>query len=182
MSKITYSKDDFYWETIAMSLSKDNIEKLCLTGIYKCEPVLSWIGSWRRDDPYHCINWTFKVKYHEGSDKYYMYDTYWSTGDGLRVELTDENFTRFTLLFDMQQVQKINPPDFYDYNEEDRWHVALDSAGFQFSKNYYVRKNAKKNKEFWLERLNRELDSLKSQVRWKEEEIAKALDDKEENQ
>ena len=161
-----------------MSLSQENIDKLCMTGIYRCDPVLSWIGSWRRDSPYHCINWTFKVRKYERSDepdKYYMYDTYWSTGDNLSVELTDENFDKFEFLFDMNEVRKVSPPDFYDYDEEDRWHIALDSGGYKFSKHYYVKKNAKKNKKVLLERLNRELESLKNEVRWKEEEIAKVL-------
>ena len=161
-----------------MSLSQENINKLCMTGIYHCDPVLSWIESWRRDTPYHCINWTFKVRKYERSselDKYYMCDTYWSTGDNLSVELTDDNFDKFEFMFDMNEVHKVSPPDFYDYNEEDRWHVALDSGGYQYSKHYYVRKGAKKNKEVLLERLNRELESLKSQVKWKEDEIAKVL-------
>lgn len=162
-----------------MSLSKENIEKLCLTGIYKCEPVLSWIGSWRRDDPYHCINWIFRPhKYSDGT--YAMWDTYWGGSDGFHVQLNDDNIDLFVLLFDLNEVNKCSPPEFYDYNEEDRWHVALDSAGFRFSKHYYVRKGAKKNKEALLGRLNRELDSLKNQVRWKEEEIMRIYDEKEE--
>ena len=114
-------------------------------------------------------------------NKIYMRDTYWSGGSGLSIKLTDENFDKFNLLFDLNDVHRVSPPEFYDYDKEDRWHVALDSGGFQYSKHYYVRKGAKKNKEALLERLNRELDSLKSQVRWKEEEIAKVLDDKEED-
>lgn len=157
-----------------MSLSQENIDKLCMTGIYRCDPVLSWIASWRRDNPYHCINWTFKIYNCPKYNKIYMRDTYWCDG-GLTVELTDENFDKFELLFDMNEVHKVSPPDFWDYDEEDRWHIALDSGGFQFSKYYYVRKGAKKNKEVLLERLNRELESLKDQVKWKEDEIAKAL-------
>ena len=159
-----------------MSLSQENIDKLCITGIYHCDPVLSWIEYWRRDNPYHCINWNFKIRKYETSkgDKYYMCDTYWSGCEGLKVELSDKNFDKFELLFDMNEVHRVNPPDFWDYDEEDRWHIALDSGGYQFSKHYYVRKGAKKNKEVLLERLNRELESLKSQVRWKEEEIERA--------
>ena len=157
------------------SLSQENINKLCMTGIYQCKPVLSWIESWRRDNPYHCINWTFKVrKYDDGA--YYMYDTYWSGGGGLSIKLTDKNFDKFNLLFDMNDVHKVSPPDFYDYNEEDRWHIALDSGGYQYSRYYFVRKGAKKNKDIQLERLNRELESLKAQVRWKEEEIKRVLE------
>ena len=156
-----------------MSLSQENINKICMTGVYSCDPQLSWIESWRRSDPYHCINWTFKIVKYDDSDKYYMRDTYWSGCEGLKVELTDENFDKFELLFDLEQVSKVSPPDFYDYDEEDRWHVALDSGGYRYSKHYFVRKGAQKNKEVLLERLNRELESLKRQVRCKEEEIAK---------
>lgn len=160
-----------------MSLSQENINKLCMTGIYRCDPVLSWIESWRRDNPYHCINWNFKIYNYPEYNKIYMRDTYWSDG-GLTVELTDKNFDKFELLFDMNEVRKVSPPDFYDYDEEDRWHIALDSGGYQYSKHYYVRKGAKKNKEVLLERLNRELESLKNQVKWKEDEIAKALEER----
>ena len=101
-----------------MSLSQENIDKLCITGIYHCDPVLSWIESWRRNDPYHCINWNFKVRYYEEKDLYYMIDTYWSGYEGLRIKLTDENFNKFELLFDMNEVHKVSPPDFWDYNDK----------------------------------------------------------------
>ena len=154
-----------------MSLSQENINKLCMTGVYRCEPVLSWLPSYKRDTPYHCVNWTFRVQKYDGSDTYYMRDTYWSGREGLKVELTDDNFDKFEFLFDLNEVRKVTPPDFYDYNEEDRWHIALDSGGYEYSRHWFVRKGAKKNKEVQLERLNRELESLKSQVRWKEDEI-----------
>lgn len=160
-----------------MSLSQENIDKLCMTGIYECEPVLSWIESWRRDQPYHCINWNFRVR-KSSKGTYYMVDTYWSGVDGLVVELTDENFDKFVLLFDMNEVEKVSKEDFYDYNEEDAWHVALDSGGYQYSRYYFVRKGAKKNKDIQLERLNRELESLKCKVRWKEDEIKRVLEDR----
>ncbi len=102
-----------------------------------------------------------------------MVDTYWSTGDNLCVELTDENFGLFRLLFDMNEVSKISPPDFYDYDEEDRWHVALDSGGLKYSKHYFVRKGAEKNKKTQLDRLYRDLESLERQVQIKQEEIFK---------
>ena len=108
-------------------------------------------------------------------NKIYMRDTYWSGSSGLSIKLTDKNFDKFNLLFDMNDVHRVSPPDYYDYNEEDRWHIALDSGGYKFSKYYFVRNGAKKNKDIQLERLNRELESLKNEVKWKEEEIAKVL-------
>jgi hypothetical protein len=144
-----------------------------MTGIYRCEPVLKWLPSYKRDQPYWCCNWTFRVRNYK--EKYYMVDTYWNGCEGLKVELTDENIDKFELLFDTEKVKKVMPPDFYDYNEEDCWHIALDSGGYQYSKHYYVRKDAKKNKEALLERLNRELESLKNKVRWKEDEIERVM-------
>jgi len=157
-----------------MSLSQENIDKLCMTGIYHCDPVLSWIESWRRDTPYHCLNWNFKVR-KCSDDVYEMVDTYWSGCDGLRVKLTDENFDKFELLFDMDDVRRVSKEDYYDYNEGDAWHIALDSGGYQFSKYYFARKDAKKNKDIQLKRLNDELESLKRQVRLKEEEIERVI-------
>ena len=155
-------------------LSQENIDKLCMTGIYECDVVKSWLPSYKRDTPYHCCNWTFKVRQgRKDTNTYYMEDTYWSTGDNLCVELTDENFGLFRLLFDMNEVSKINPPDFYDYDKEDRWHVALDSGGWQYSKHYYVRKGAVKNKKTQLDRLYGELKSLERQVQIKKDEIYK---------
>lgn len=157
-----------------MSLSQSNIEKLCMTGIYHCKPVKEWLPSYKRDMPYHCCNWNFKVR-QKSDDNYYMEDTYWSGGDNLQVKLTDNNFDMFEFLFDMNEVQKVYPQDFYDYDEKDRWHLALDSGGIQFSKHYYVRKGAKKNKEIQLERLRYELDSLERQVRNKKDEIERVM-------
>ena len=155
-----------------MSLSQENIDKLCMTGIYRCDPVPSWIESWRRDDPYHCINWTFKVHRYPG-DRYVMQDTYWSSGGGLTILLNDENFDKFELLFNMNEVSKVSPDEFYDYDETERWHVALDSGGYQLSRYYYVKKGAKKNKELQLQRLNQELQSLERQINIVKDEIKK---------
>ena len=158
-----------------MSLSQQNIDKLCMTGIYHCDPVLSWLESFRRSDPYHCINWTFKVMKDENSDDYYMCDTYWSGWEGLRVKLDDKNIDKFELLFDMNDVHKVSPTDFYDYDECDRWHTALDSAGYQYSKYFFVRNGAKKNKEILLARLNDELDDLERRVEMKKKEIKQVM-------
>lgn len=157
-------------------LSQENIDKLCLTGIYRCDPVVEWLSWYKRDTPYHCCNWTFKVE-EDSKEKgiYYMVDTYWSTGDSLTVRLTDEIFDKFEFLFDLEDVRIVRPPDFYDYNENDRWHVALDSGGYQHSKYWFVRKDAVKDRDKLIKRLYKELGSLKTQVRWKREEIRKVL-------
>lgn len=149
-------------------LSQSNIDKLHMKGIYQCEPVLSWLPSYKRDNPYWCKNWTFKVRLRDG--KYYMYDTYWSTGDEHPVELTDENFEQFHYLFDLDDIMYVNYSRWIEYPPDDRWCVGLDSGG-NTMKTYVVRKGAKKIKEKVIERLQREIDYLKSELASKERQL-----------
>lgn len=155
-----------------MSLSKENISKLCMTGVYRCDPIASGLGkNESREYLYWACNWVFRVQ--KSSDNtYMMVDTYWSSGSKCFV-LTDENFDKFEFLFDMNEVRRVSQEAFYDYNEDDRWFVAMDSGGWQFSKGYYVRKDAAKNNERLLSRLNEELASLKRQAEYVEREIAR---------
>ena len=154
-----------------MSLSKENISKLCLTGVYRCDPIESGLGgNESREYLYWACNWVFTVR--KSDDDYIMVDTYWRS-DSKCFVLTDENFDKFKFLFDMNEVRKVSQDDFFDYNEDDRWFVAMDSGGWQFSKGYYVRKDAKKNKDLLLARLSGELASLKRQAEYVEREIAR---------
>ena len=156
-------------------LSQENIDKLHMKGIYICEPVLEWLPFWKRDDPYHCRNWTFKVK--KFGNEYYMHDTYWSTGDDNPIILTDENFDKFEYLFDYDQVKLINDYSrWLEYPEEDRWCVALDSGGNTF-KRYVVRSGAKKVKERVVERLQHEINHLKSELATKELQVERLIND-----
>lgn len=149
-------------------LSQSNIDKLHMKGIYQCEPILSWLPSYKRDNPYWCKNWTFKVRLRDG--KYYMYDTYW-TGDDHPVELTDENFEQFHYLFDLDDIMYVNEYSrWIEYPPEDRWCVGLDSGGNTMKK-YVVRKGAKKIKEKVIERLQRDIDYLKSELASKERRL-----------
>ena len=140
-------------------LSNENIEKLHMNGIYRHEPVPEWLPSYRRNDPYHGKNWTFKVVKYE--DKYYMHDTYWSTGDDHPIELTDENINEFEYLFENDEVRFMNDyAKWLEYDESDRWYCGLDSAG----KRFVVRRGASKIKELVVERLEREINTLKSDL------------------
>ena len=160
-----------------MSLSKENISKLCMTGVYRCDPVASGLGkNESREYLYWGCNWVFKVRKYK--DDYMMVDTYWGS-DSKSFVLTDENFDKFEFLFDMNDVKKVSQADFYDYNEDDRWFVAMDSGGWQFSKGYYVKKDATKNKEQLLSRLSEELLSLKRQAEYVEREIARIKEEDE---
>jgi len=154
-------------------LSQKNIDKLHTNGIYRCDPVLEWLPSYKRNNPYWSNNWTFRVSKYK--DKYYMRDTYWSTG-GDSVELTDDNFDSFEFLFDLNNVKYVGYNDFIEYPEEDRWNVPLDSGGIGMAK-YVVRRDTKKIKEKVVERLEYEINSLKSKLEWKERTLQRVLDD-----
>ena len=157
-----------------MALSQKNIEKLRMNGIYRCEPVLEWLPSYKRDTPYWCKNWTFKLRQNRDGD-YYMYDTYWSTGDDYPVKLTDENFDQFKFLFNLNDIQYVNDYESWlEYPEEDRWCVALDSGGIHYSKRV-VRKGAKKIKERVVERIEREIESLKHRLSNKERDLERII-------
>lgn len=148
-------------------LSQENIDKLNMNGIYRCEPVLSWLPSYKRDNPYWCRNWTFRVR-RSRSGKYYMYDTYWS-GDEYPVELTDENFDKFEYLFDLDDIRYVNTyTDWLEYPEEDRWRVGLDSGGINYPK-YVVRRGSKKVKDRIVERMKHNINYLKQELAYKEQ-------------
>ena len=151
-------------------LSQENIDKLHEKGVYRCEPVPEWLPSWKRDDPYWCRNWTFRI--HRYKDKYYLHDTYWSTGDEHPIELTDKIFEKLEYLFDFDTVRFVNDYSrWLEYPEEDRWHVGLDSGGDK----YIVRRGAKKVKERVVERLEREINTLKSELASKENQLEGVL-------
>ena len=154
-------------------LSQENINKLHMNGIYKCEPVLSWLPSYKRDTPYWCRNWTFIPRESE-SGKVFMYDTYWSTGDNYPVELTDKNFDKFQFLFDFDDIRYVNSYDWLEYSENDRWRVALDSGGLTYAK-YVVRRNAKKVKERVIERMQYDINYLKNDLAHKERILERIL-------
>lgn len=153
-------------------LSQKNIDKLNMNGIYSCEPVLSWLPSYKRDNPYWCRNWTFRVRKYK--DEYYMYDTYWSTGDDYPVKLTDDNFNKFKYLFDYNDVKRVTYKNWVEYPESDRWVVGLDSAGMD----HWVRKNVKKKKEAVIERMKYDIDTLESDLKFKKKLLQDIIDNK----
>ena len=142
-------------------LSQENINKLHMNGIYRCDPVLEWLPSYKRDTPYWCKNWTFKVQEYNG--KYTMHDTYWTSGDP-PVELTDENFDKFEYLFDLNDIRYINSyENWLEYPEEDRWRIPLDSGGTDYAK-YVVRRGSKKIKERVIERMQNDINYLEQDL------------------
>ena len=155
-------------------LSQKNIDKLCMTGLYRCDPksILSEAAT-IYDNPYHGRNWTFKVEVR--GEEYLMVDTYWSVSPDT-ISLSDGNFDKFELLFDMNDVKKYYGSFFEDYAPEDRWVVRLDSGGatrpFKI-----VRKEAFPVKERVMSRILEEIEFLKSQINMNEQLLQQIQND-----
>lgn len=160
-----------------MSLSQENINKLCITGLYKCEPVLEWLPSYKRDDPYWCRNWTFRVRKYD--DDYYMYDTYWATGDDYPVELTDENFDKFKLVFDFNDVEKFSGSyiQWLTYPDDQRWCISIDSGGINNGKRFIL-KGATPLKERVIAELKDKIEYDERELEYRKTELKMVEEDK----
>ena len=155
-------------------LSKANADKIVKTGLYKHEPDKRYRSSLYWDNLYHCFNWTFKVSHRESDDSWYMVDTYF--GDKY-IELTDENFDEFEFLFDFNEVDKHTGKNIWEYDENDYWHVAIDSGGMYCGGKYFIKKGATKNKEKVLERIEGEIRSLERQLENKKSDYTRVQND-----
>ena len=155
-------------------LSKENVEKIVKTGLYKHEPDKKYRSSLYWDNMYHCFNWTFKVKHNENKDIWYMVDTYFNDK---YIELTDENFDEFEFLFDFNEVDKHSGKNIWEYDDDDYWHVAVDSGGMYCGGKYFVKKGATKSKEKVLERIESEIRSLERQIESKKADYQRVQND-----
>lgn len=145
-------------------LSKENADKIVLTGLYKHEPDAKYRDSLYADNLYHCFNWTFIVKHYGKNDKWYMVDTYFKDEC---IELTDDNFDEFEFLFDFTEVEKHSGYHIYEYDESDWWQVAVDSGGMYCGGKFFLKKGAVKNKERVIERIKSEIDTLERDLKYK---------------
>lgn len=156
-------------------LSEKNREKIVMSGLYTCKPVLKWLPSYRRDDPYHCMNWTFRPSvYTDGN--LYMRDTYFNNAS---IKLTDENIHLFTLLFDYKDVTDVGKRRPDDYEETDYFRAAIGSGGISDA-HYFLKKSAKpsidKRIENHREEINEivyQIDRLQSMLKEKMQNLAK---------
>lgn len=155
-------------------LSKENVEKIVKSGLYKHKPDKRYRSSLYWDNLYHCFNWTFKVKHNESKDIWYMVDTYFNDK---YIELTDENFDEFDFLFDFNEVDKHSGHNIWEYDEDDYWHVAVDSGGMYCGGKYFVKKGAIKSKEKVLKRIEGEIRSLERQIERKKADYQRVQND-----
>lgn len=139
-------------------LSQANIDKLNFNGLYTHKPSKKYRSTLYADNLYWCYNWVFKAKKYEHKDEepyYMMIDTYF---DDKGIELTDENFDEFVLLFDFNEVEQVTKDEIWDYNNDDIIHTAIGSGGWRFDSKYFVKKGTKKNKDIVLNRLDSKIE------------------------
>lgn len=156
-------------------LSQKNIDKLCMTGLYRHEPDVKYRGLIYENQLFHCCNWVFEVKYNKHEGKYQMVDNFWIDGSGLRIDLTDDNINEFELIFDKEEVTTDYGNNIWDYDESDRFYVAIGSGGAQFCNKWFIKKDAKKNKDKVVNRLNNEIESLESELLRKKQILEKVV-------
>lgn len=158
-----------------MSLSKENYEKLNEHFLYQKEPIVDnsyYIGN--TSGTYHCKNWTFKVhKFKDG--KAYMYDTYFDDWDSA-ILITDENINDFNFVFDFKEVKRIGDYEYDEYNKEDIFRVATDSGGYSCGHLYWVKKDTQKSKNLLITKKKEEIESLKHQLQWAEDDLKRLLE------
>lgn len=154
-------------------LSEENRNKLVMTGLYKHEPDKK-IMRYEDGYAYWCKNWTFKPRYSENTDQYFMVDTYWHEKC---VELTDKNFDGFEFLFDMKEVEQHSGNNIYEFPKGERWCVPIDSGGTTIPR-FFVKKGSHKVKDKVLDRLQREIGVLEWELQNKKQTYNDVLNDK----
>lgn len=156
-------------------LSQENIDKLCMTGLYRHEPdpKYRWL-IFKNQLSHHC-NWVFEIDYNTYEDKFQMVDNYWNDGSGLRIDLTDDNINEFELIFDTKEVATDYGNHILDYDESDRFCVVIGSGGTQFGRKWFIKKDAKKNKDNVVSRLNDEIKSLESELLRKKQTLEETI-------
>lgn len=154
-------------------LSKENYNKIIPSGLYKYKyPTANidtmHISPYDNAYLYHCRNWTFRPYMYD--DGITMIDTYWSSGENY-IQLTDDNFDNFVLIFDFNDVIKASYRDYDLYDSKDLYtNIPVDSGGLQYSK-CFIRKDAKPSKEVYERYLKGKIESLTNDLESKKQEL-----------
>jgi len=109
-------------------MTNNKLKNIKMNGLYSCDPNPKYRNKMFEKDLYHCCNWTFNVV--ESADgTLYMVDSYWSLGNDLKIELTEENFDDFTLIFEKDKVKRERKDP-----SKQQYRVAVDSGGWTYPK------------------------------------------------
>lgn len=149
-------------------LSKENEDRLVLTGLYYHEPVPEWVSQVTLGNLYWCRNWTFRVRKNPSDNNYYMVDTYF---DNKSILLTDDNFDGFQLIFDFNDVRPTSHQIARDYSDEDVYHVPVDSGGMKDGGKWFIKIDAKRDLSKVCSNIEEDIEKLQFQLRLKMDEL-----------
>ena len=155
-------------------LSEENKQKLVLTGLYSHKPDINMRSTLYVNDLFWCFNWTFKI--YRRNDIYYFVDTYFNDK---YYEITNENIDEFKLIFDFNDVERISESEATKYDDEDVFHVAVDSGGMYCGGKWFIKKGAKKSKKKVIALLEEEIRSAKLQLMKYNTELLNTMADNE---
>ena len=79
------------------------------------------------------------------------------------------------MIFDKEEVTMNYGNNIWDYDETDRFYVAIGSGGTQFGSKWFVKKDAKKNKDKVISRLNDEIKSLETKLLRKKQTLEEVI-------
>jgi len=149
-------------------LSKENIDKLVFGAIYSVIEKPYNIGIKGR-------NWTFIVKKYDDDDRYFMIDTYWNAecdpnNRHFNIELTDDNISNFKLEMIFDDVREVSPDGFWEYAEDARFNLTVDSCGCS---RHYALKNRRPSRNKKKGILQNEIKNLENSLQCKLDELAK---------
>jgi len=88
-----------------------------------------------------------------------MVDTYFNNKS---ILLDDDNFDGFQFIFDFNEVVEIKNPD--ESNEEEVFHVAIDSGGMYCGGKWFVKKGATVSKEKLINRCKDKIESAERRL------------------
>lgn len=149
---------------VEMNLSQEHIDLLDMNAIYEMKPDVKYRGKLYESNLYHCCNWTFTVRT-DNEGNYFMVDTYWSSGDNLRIMVTDENFHEFKKIFNKDEVKEIRQDEEKYYLYDDVYRVALNSGGIR-SKKRFVNKHTPRNKDIILGLMDEKIRYLQNEMEY----------------
>lgn len=156
-------------------LSQNHVNLLDMNAIYEMTPDVKYRGRLYEGNLYHCCNWTFNIV-QDAEGNYFMVDTYWSSGDSLRIMVTDENFHEFKKIFNKNEVKEIRGHEQKYYHYDEVYRVALNSGGIR-NKKLFINKNTSRNKDIVLELMDEKIQHLQSELEYAKKDKERLLND-----
>ena len=97
--------------------------------------------------------------------------------DAIKKIVDEQQLKIYIFLFDFNEVHEHSGNNIWEYNEDEYWHVAIDSRGWYLGGKYFVKNNAVKNKEKVLQRIKEEIYNLERQLESKKTDYERVQND-----